>query len=207
MKQIKIIAVVFVSVLTLVSCGKSVELSNDMLENNQGYEALKEEVYSKYPNLKEEPIELMEFSFAGSISSIKNRKSSNMSFTMVKGDNKNSIIQISLNNKGFASSNLVDITGGSPGQEKKIKSYEKFKPTLFSEKIINLDMLREVRKKAEERFKKDANAETAYCTNLSIEKGGRNNQPKISVTIREEKPLSNLHRSYYYTLEGKETTY
>lgn len=205
MKQIKIIAVVFVSVLTLVSCGKSVELSNDMLKDNQGYEALKEEVYSKYPNLKGETIELMDFVFTGSISSIKNRKSSSMRFTMVKGDDKNSIINISLNNKGLKSSNLVDITGGSPGQEKKIDSYDGFKSALFSEKNINLDVLRKVRKEAEERFKKDANSKTAYCTSLSVEKTGRDNQPKIRITIRESKPLSKLHRSYYYTLEGKET--
>lgn len=207
MKNFKIVVMSLVTMLVLVSCGKPVVLSSDMLEGNQGYDALKKEVYEKYPGLKEGSIELMDFVFTGSMSSINNEKSSSMSFTMVKGDNKNSIINISLNNEGFKSSNLVDITGGKPGEQKIIDSYEGFKSALFAEKSINLELLREVRKKAEERFKKDANSKTAYCTHLSVERTGRSNDPKIAITITEEKPLSKLSRSYYYTLDGKETTY
>lgn len=202
MRKIKVVLFVFVSTIALVSCQKT-KLPADLLDDNAGVEKLTEYIYSHYPNLKEEGIEVMEFNCHASIHPERvDELSSNLSLTIVKGDDKERVVEYSLNNEGRLMNNLVDITVGDMMNEKLSNTYDTYKPYLFSDKEINLDMLRKIKTQAVEDFKKETNVEAAYCSNINISKKP-SKQPTIGVTISQRKFASPIRRHYNYTLDGK----
>ncbi len=175
-------------------------LPNEMYKDSKGYEALTAYIFSHYANL-EDGIEVMELSYSGSVDPRDNTKlSSSLNMDFVRGDNKNNIVNYSLTSKGSFSNNNVDISVGSFGNEKISNTYETYEPHLFSDKLIDFELLNKLIEKGIEQFKKDTNVENAYCDRFSIDKDDK--QPQISITIKQRKFGVAISRHYTWTIDG-----
>ena len=199
MKLIKI--TLFSLLVAMTTSCNQVQLPNDLIQDNTGYEKLTDYIYSHFPDLKDN-MEVMEFSYSGSIHPQRDELSSSITMNIVRGDNKDFIIAYGVDSEGKLTTNNVDISVGDIVNQTLSNSYETYKPFLFSAKEINLDTLREIVTKATEEFKKEANATTAYCSSIVIEKK-ENKTPEISVTIKERKFNTNLSRYSTWSMEGK----
>lgn len=198
----KLIKITLLAVLVgMTTACNQVQLPNDLIQDNTGYEKLTDYIYSHFPDLKDN-MEVMEFSYSGSIHPQRDELSSSISMNIVRGDNKDFIIAYGVDSEGRLTTNNVDISVGDFMNQKKSNSYDTYKPYLFSSKELNLDILREVVAKATEEFKKEANATTAYCSSILIAKE-ENKAPEISVTIKERKFSTNLSRYSTWSMEGK----
>ncbi|WP_018675702.1 hypothetical protein [Riemerella columbina] len=201
MKQIKNILLLLIPIIVLVSCEQT-NLPADLLDDNAGMDKLTEYIYSHYPKLKEEGIEVMEFDRHASIHPQRDELSSTLSLTIVKGDDKDRMVEYTLSNDGRLNNKLLDISVGDIINQKLSNSYDTYKPYLFPYKDIDLNTLREINKKAIEEFKKETNAESAYCANISIERE-ENQKPIVKILASQRKFSSSITRVYTYTLDGK----
>jgi len=189
--------------LILTSCGggtSSIDLPGDLLENDKGYAKLTDYIYSHYSNL-EDAIEVMEFSYSASIHPQTADLSSSISMDFVKGDNKDRIVEYYLSSSGTLTNNNVDITIGDISNQKIANSYNTYKPFLFSNKEINFDVIRTVIEKSTEDFKKQTNANSAYCSLLTV-KSNQGQKPIIQLRITQRKFASTVSRGYKWSLKG-----
>ncbi len=199
----KITFSIFAIAIVLLSSCNQVQLPNDLLDDNAGYDKLNNYIYSHYENLKTEGIEVLEISFFSSVHPQRDEISSNITMTFVKGSNKNTMVEYTVNNEGRLNNSLVDITVGKDMLNQKLSNtYETYKPHLFSNKLINLDVLRKVREQAIADFKKETNVEKAYCPSITVSKNREGNLV-ISVRTEQRKFATSLKRRSIWTIDGK----
>lgn len=208
----KSVNIIFFLIMILSSCSQSEskskdievrgELPNEIIKTDEGFNRLKESVTADFLNLEDE-IEVLEFYYSGSVGFSDGEISSLIHLQFVKGDDKNSIVEYSINSEGSLSIAGIEISTGDIGKEKISNSYETYKPFLFSSKLINLDIVRQCISSSIEQFIKDANCPEAYCASVSIEFDNRR-ELEISINIKQKKSSTTLSRYYDWTIDGKQ---
>ncbi len=201
MRKIKL-AIYAVAMIALASCSQQ-QLPNNLLDDNAGYEKLTNYIYSHYENLKTEGIEVLDISFYSSIHPQRDEISSRISMNFIKGSNKDRVVEYDVNNEGRLTNRIIDITVGEDMLNQKLSNkYETYKPFLFSEKLINLDVLRKIREQAIEDFKKETNVEKAYCPSITISKEN-GDEILISVRVEQRKFSTSIKRVSTWSIDGK----
>ena len=171
-----------------------------MYTNTNAYDYMKSQVIKDFPNLEQDGIEFLEFSYSGSVHPRKRDElSSMMTMQFVRGDAKNRIIDYTLNNENMFIKNNVDVSVGRLTNQTLSNTYETYQPFLFSEKAIDFTAIERAINQSIELFKKDANSETAFCSGFSIEK---KEKPIMSVTISQRKFASTILRHYDWSIDG-----
>jgi hypothetical protein len=200
MKSIKLTALLITLFAFTTSCNQE-PLPNLLIENTQGYDKLTDYIYSHYPNLKDS-IEVLDFSYsAGLESPDRTDKYSDMNISFVHGKDKNTIVNYSINNTGKLNNAIIDISVGDILNKKLSNNYETYEPYLFSAKSIDFKVINEVILKSITLFKADTNVEKYFCSAVSIEKEDEN--LVLSITINEEKQVSGIHKTYDWSIDGK----
>ena len=200
MKSIKLTALLITLFTFTTSCNQE-PLPNLLIENTQGYDKLTDYIYSHYPNLKDS-IEVLDFSYsAGLESPDRTDKYSDININFVHGKDKNTIVNYSINNTGKLNNAIVDISVGDILNKKLSNNYETYEPYLFSTKNIDFKVINEVILKSTTLFKADTNVEKYFCSAVSIEKEDKN--LVLSITINEEKQVSGIHKTYDWSIDGK----
>ncbi|WP_445711322.1 hypothetical protein [Flavobacterium sp.] len=200
MKSIKLTALLITLFTFTTSCNQE-PLPNLLIENTQGYDKLTDYIYSHYPNLKDS-IEVLDFSYsAGLESPDRTDKYSDININFVHGKDKNTIVNYSINNTGKLNNAIVDISVGDILNKKLSNNYETYEPYLFSTKNIDFKVINEVILKSATLFKADTNVEKYFCSAVSIEKEDEN--LVLSITINEEKQVSGIHKTYDWSIDGK----
>ena len=200
MKSIKLRALLITLFTFTTSCNQE-PLPNLLIENTQGYDKLTDYIYSHYPNLKDS-IEVLDFSYsAGLESPDRTDKYSDININFVHGKDKNTIVNYSINNTGKLNNAIVDISVGDILNKKLSNKYETYEPYLFSTKNIDFKVINEVILKSTTLFKADTNVEKYFCSAVSIEKEDKN--LVLSITINEEKQVSGIHKTYDWSIDGK----
>ena len=177
-------------------------LPNEVLETDEAFEKLSDNIYSDNSTIDKSTIEVMSFNYTASLHPSTSELSTHIDVSFVKGDDKNRIVEYSIDNEGNLSNNEVDIKTGELLKQKISNTYETYQPYLFSSEKINLEVLRKVMQESLEKFKKDSNVEKAYCSSIKIE-ADPNQKPTIGVSITEYKLGSIMRRYYDYTTDGK----
>ncbi|CAM4012583.1 MULTISPECIES: hypothetical protein [Flavobacterium] len=200
MKSIKLTALLITLFAFTTSCNQE-PLPDLLIENTQGYNKLTDYIYSHYPNLKDS-IEVLDFSYsAGLESPDRTDKYSDMNISFVHGKDKNTIVNYSINNTGKLNNAIIDISVGDILNKKLSNNYETYEPYLFSAKSIDFKVINEVILKSITLFKADTNVEKYFCSAVSIEKEDEN--LVLSITINEEKQVSGIHKTYDWSIDGK----
>jgi len=199
----KIIKIAVLSILTLMitSCSQE-KLPKSLLSNDVGYNKLFNYIYSHYPNLEEEGVEILDFTYSESVHPQRDEISSDISVNFVRGNNKNRIVEYRLNNEGLLGNNNVNISVGDFANKKLSNSYETYKPYLFSNKKIDLNLLRTIVEKATVEIKEQANINKVYCSGLYIEK--KNGvEPIITIVMKQREFITDIRRATSWTIGGE----
>lgn len=190
---------VFLTTL-LISCSSN--LNNEIIQNDQAFNKLTDYIYSHHPSI-EDNMEIMDFTYSASMPPSGEELSSFYMITFVSGSDKNQVVEYHINNQGILTNNNVDVSIGEDITSQTLSNkYEAFKPFTFSSKKLDFNILRNIIKKATEKFKTEANVDNAYCSSLSIEKEA-DGEPEVYVTITQREFASKIFRSTSWTLDGK----
>ncbi len=186
--------------LTMLSCER-VQLDKEMYQNPVGFDHLKNQIVKDFPTL-DLGIEFVELQYSGSLIPPDNRASSMLSATFVRGDDKNHMVEYTLDSDSRFFKNNVDVSVGDFMNKKISNTYETYQPHIFSEKDFDFFVVNEVVEKSVEMFRKDANSPDAFCTLAGIERN-KKGELSIDVTVTQRQFASTIRRNYEWSIDGK----